>query len=188
MSHLNNSEQRSSLPSKALGDLLFRDVAAPTAAAGAAAPPRVVIGGDFNAEPHEMDALARGSCLGGLARVAVAAADVVDAANGGGGGGGVPAAAAPLGPPPSGGGRAMTGLSADFARAECIDYVLVSPGLRVRAATAEKAPRSPYGAAAEVGARGADEAAAAEAAGGGAPAAVVGASDHVWQLVHLEID
>lgn len=96
----------------------------------------VVVGGDFNAEPHELHALQRGSLLGALRRVA---------------------------------GMGHTGLSATFATPETIDHLLVSPGLRPLDGRIERVPSSPYSA-------GGDSAHAA---------AVVGASDHVWQSVRL---
>ena len=66
----------------------------------------------------------------------------------------------------------MTGLSADFATPECIDHVFISPGIRVLRAEREKAPRSPY---------------AVVPKGSAGPASVEAASDHVYQLFHLEV-
>ena len=114
-----------------LAELLRADTAA-----DAPPPPRVVIGGDFNAEPHELAELQGSSCLGGYSRVS------------------------PLGD---------TGLSSNFSKSETIDHILLSPGWRVVGAAIEKKPCSPY------------------ASEGPAPAAVVGASDHVWQSVQLQL-
>ena len=72
-------------------------------------------------------------------------------------------------------GLGHTGLSSDFAQPVTIDHLLVSPGLTLRGQRfVANGPCSPYAAADADG----DEAA-------GAPASVVGASDHVWQMAWL---
>ena len=121
----------------ALHDALRDDV---TGAAGRISVPRVLIAGDLNAEPEEVEGLQRTSLLGGLQRV--------DA------------------------GLGATGLEADFSSRVTIDHAFLSPGLRLRAAEREKQPTSPYGVTID---------------GGAAAAPVVGASDHVWQSLSLEV-
>ena len=65
-----------------------------------------------------------------------------------------------------------TGLSADFSKPEYIDHFFTSAGLRVVDGVGlEKKPASPYG---------------VSASGGAAP--VVGASDHVWQHISVELE
>lgn len=104
-------------------------------------PPRIIIGGDLNAEPHEVATLQREmATLGGaLFRVAT---------------------------------PGHTGLSADFAVAETIDHLFISPGLRLEGEVAmERSPGSPYAPIEE----------------SGVAAAVVGASDHVWQHIRFTL-
>lgn len=123
-----------------LGDAIRADANATLAGAPL---PRIVVGGDFNAEPHELERLQREApFLGGaLARVM----------------------------PPG-----HTGLSADFAREETIDHILISPGLRVvgPVETERKPAGGPY---------------AVTTAEESGPAEVVAPSDHIWQRVQLEI-
>ena len=84
--------------------------------------PRIVVGGDLNAEPDEVTTLQdQLPLLGGLARINAPE----------------PAAAPP---------RPMdTGLSATFAEPVCIDHLFVSPGLRLTGQLArERPPASPF--------------------------------------------
>ena len=123
-----------------LGDAL-RSYANHSTGATRMAPPRMVIGGDLNAEPSEVRKIQR-ACptLGG-------ALYHVDAS----------------GP---------TGLSSDFSSAEYIDHLFLSPGLRTTGPVVlEREPGSPYGIPAQAS----------------VPSPVIGASDHVWQSVDIEL-